>query len=100
MQWYHLLLVAGIVLTLALSVLYSIGYRRQRDPVLRGLNAARMNISMGLLLIGLAVLQAALFKMSSLRLGLATVFALVGLFNLFAGRKNLVYYRSLRNKAA
>ncbi|MNI96397.1 hypothetical protein D3C73_1548320 [compost metagenome] len=59
-----------------------------------------MNICMGLMLIGIAVLQVSLFEMSSLRLVLGTLFALIGLFNVFAGRKNLGYYQSLKSKPA
>lgn len=99
MEWYHMLLIAVVILTLAMSVYFSYRYRREQEAVQRGLYAARMNIFMGLMLLDIAALQALLFQMSSLRLVLATLFGLIGLFNIFAGRKNLSYYRSIRGKA-
>lgn len=100
MEWFQTLLTALILLALGASVFYSFSYRRKRDPALRGLSAAKMNISMGLLLLLLAVMQVSQFEMSSLRLVLGTVFALIGLFNLFAGLKNRTYFRSLQNKSS
>lgn len=97
-EWYHLLLAAVIAITLSLSVWFSLRYRRQQDKMLRGLYAAKMNMSMGSMLLLIAVLQVVLFEMSSLRLALAAIFALTGLFNLFAGRKNLEYYRLLSSR--
>jgi uncharacterized membrane-anchored protein len=100
LEWYHWLLTVIALAALSLSVFYSFSYRRRQDHVLRGLYAAKMNIYMGLMLLDIAVLQVSLFEMSSLRLVLSTLFALIGLFNLFAGRKNLGYYQSLQKKAA
>lgn len=100
MQWLQMLLTVLVLLALGCSVFYSFSYRRQRDPARRGLSAANMNISMGLLLLLLAVMQVSQFQMSSLRLVLGTVFALIGLFNLFAGLKNRSYFRSLQNKSS
>lgn len=97
LAWYHIVLLAVILLTLILSVGYSFRHRRQQNPSLKGLYAARMNISMGLLLLALAILQLALFDMSTGRLVLGTAFALLGLFNLFAGIKNHSYFRSLKS---
>ncbi|WP_438446142.1 YtpI family protein [Gorillibacterium sp. sgz5001074] len=95
MQWFQLLFITLILIALAGSVFYSFRYRRQRDPAAKGLSAAKMNISMGALLLLLALMQATLFEMSTLRLVMATLFALIGLFNLFAGFKNRSYYRTL-----
>lgn len=100
MEWIQTLFIVLILLALAGSVFYSIRYRTQRDPAVKGLSAANMNISMGLMLMLLAFMQAFLFEMSTLRLVLATVFALIGLFNLFAGFKNRSYFQTLRNKSS
>jgi len=77
-----------IVLFSLLSVFFSIRARRARDGRLRRLYAARMNISMGVMLILIAVIQIFMFSVSTMRVIIGTVFLLLGLFNLFAGLRN------------
>lgn len=93
LEWYHSILLVLILISLTLSVFYSFSYRRKQEPCLRGIYMARMNMSMGLLLVLVSLLQAAMFEMSTLRLVLSVIFALLGLFNLFAGLKNHSYFR-------
>jgi len=81
-------LFALIVVALAVSGYFSIRYRRSRDPRMRGLQAARMNIAMGIMLLLIAVTQLFFFTDSSLRRVFGTVCVLLGLFNLFAGIRN------------
>jgi len=95
LQW---LLMAGIAVTLILSLVFSFKSRRSADPRLRGLNAARMNIFMGLMLLLVATVQIALYRASTLQVIVGTLFALLGLFNLFAGIRNRTHYASLRKK--
>jgi len=47
-----------------------------------------MNISMGLMLIFMAMVQMLLFTGSTIRVIVGAVFIVVGLFNLFAGIRN------------
>jgi len=85
LQWVFGILVVASVL---FSALYSIRSRRTRDGRLRGLYASRMNISMGLMLIFIAIIQMFIFPGSSVRVVVGAVFLLLGLFNLFAGLRN------------
>jgi hypothetical protein len=100
MEWIQTVLTGLILLALTSSVFYSFSYRRKREPAQRGMYAAKMNISMGLLLLLLAAMQVSQFEMSLFRMIFSTAFALIGLFNLFAGFKNRSYFRSLQNKSS
>lgn len=82
------LLAALILLSSVSSVVFSVRSRRTLDARLRGLYAARMNISMGLMLIFIALIQMFLFSGSTTRVIVGAVFLLLGLFNLFAGARN------------
>lgn len=84
-QW---MLSALIIVFVAFSVYYSFRFRRSTDPKLRGLYGARMNISMGLMLIIIAISQLFFFTDSVTRRIFGTVCLLLGLFNLFAGLRN------------
>jgi hypothetical protein len=79
---------AAIALSCVLSVVFSFRSRRATDPKARGLNAARMNLSMGALLILAALVQIVLFEPDTVRIIIGTLFLLLGLFNLFAGLRN------------
>jgi len=81
--------------TLVFSVVYSFRSRRSRDGRYRGLYASRMNISMGLMLIVLALIQMLLFPGSSIRVVVGAVFILLGLYNLFAGIRNHSHFAKL-----
>jgi hypothetical protein len=88
---------ALILITLVASVFYSFKYRRQTDPTLRGLFAARMNIYMGIMLVLIAVSQLFFFNDSSVRRIFGTICLLLGLFNLFSGiRSHGAYQRQKR----
>jgi hypothetical protein len=97
-EWFDLINVSLwllgilIVLTSVLSAVYSIRSRRTADGRLRGLYGARMNISMGLMLIFIALLQMFLFPGSTIRVIVGAVFMLIGLFNLFAGLRNHSFF--------
>lgn len=92
MQW---LLAPGIFITLALSVLFSFKTRRSADPMARGINNARMNISMGLMLLFIAAVQLFLSGESTLRIVIGALFMVIGLFNLFAGLRNYSVFRNM-----
>lgn len=79
---------AAIVLTSALSVFFSFRSRRSSGPKQRGLNAARMNLCMGALLISMALVQFILFEPDTVRIILGSVFFVIGFFNVFAGFRN------------
>ncbi|WP_372632081.1 YtpI family protein [Cohnella sp.] len=92
LQWLFGILV---VVTVLFSALYSVRSRRTRDGRLRGLYASRMNISMGLMLIFIAIIQMFMFPGSSVRVVVGAVFLLLGLFNLFAGLRNHSHFSRL-----
>ncbi|HZG76737.1 MAG TPA: YtpI family protein [Paenibacillus sp.] len=79
---------AAIALSCVLSVVFSFRSRRATDPRTRGLNAARMNLSMGALLVLAALVQIVLFEPDTVRIIVGALFLLLGLFNLFAGLRN------------
>ena len=89
LQWALLALVAVLS---ALTVRYSFKSRRAGDPRLRGLYGARMNISMGSMVIGIACLYMLLFSGSTLKVIVGAVLILLGLFNIFAGLRNYAVY--------
>lgn len=82
------ILSAFILITLAFSVYYALRYRRQTNQVQRGIFAARMNICMGLMLILLSIAQLFFFNDTAIRRVIATIFLLIGLFNLYSGIRN------------
>lgn len=82
----------GILLTCILSVVFSFKSRRSTDPKLRGLNGARMNISMGAFLLLAALVQLVLFEPDTLRVIVGSVFLLLGLFNIFSGLRNYSHF--------
>ncbi|TFE27837.1 YtpI family protein [Cohnella luojiensis] len=86
---------ALIIVTCFLSALYSFRSRRTNDGLQRGLYASKMNISMGLMLIFIAIIQMFLFSGSSLRVVIGALFFLLGLFNLFAGMRNRSHFTRL-----
>ncbi len=79
---------AAIAAACLLSVFFSFRSRRATEPRVRGLNAARMNISMGALLLLAALVQIVLFEPDTVRIIVGAMFLLLGLFNLFAGLRN------------
>jgi len=93
MAWYQYVLTVLIVASLGFSVFYSFRYRLHKDPQARGLYAARMNISMGMLLILLSLVQLFQFEMNTVRLVIGALLLLLGLFNLFAGLRNHSRFR-------
>lgn len=92
LQWLFGILV---VVSVFFSALYSFRSRRASDGRLRGLYASRMNISMGLMLIFIALIQMFMFPGSSIRVVVGAAFLLLGLFNLFAGLRNHSHFTRL-----
>lgn len=92
MEILQQILVVLICLTLICSLYFSIRSRRSSDGVLRGLYGARMNISMGLMLLFMAFIQMVMFTGSTVRVLVGTLLLAVGLFNLFAGLRNHSYF--------
>lgn len=93
MQW---LLAPGIFFTLVLSAIFSFKSRRSADARIRGIFAARMNVSMGIMLLLIAAVQLFMSGESTLRIVIGAVFMLLGVFNLFAGLRNLSAYRVMK----
>ncbi|MFC5468880.1 YtpI family protein [Cohnella suwonensis] len=84
-----------IVVTCCSSAFYSFRSRRSGNRRDSGLYASRMNISIGLMLIFIAVIQMFMFTGSSVRVVVGSVFMLLGLFNLFAGMRNHSHFSRL-----
>lgn len=93
MQWVF---APAIVITLALSVIFSFKARRASGQRSRGLHASRMNMSMGIMLVFIAGVQLLLSAQSTLRIIIGALFLVIGLFNLFAGLRNHSVYRTMR----
>ncbi|MGO4371374.1 YtpI family protein [Paenibacillus sp. 2TAB19] len=93
LQW---LLLPCILITLVLSVVFSLKSRRGTDAKLRGMNAAKMNISMGVMLMFIALVQLFLSNESTVRIVIGSLFLVLGVFNLFAGLRNLSVYRTMK----
>jgi hypothetical protein len=86
------ILYAAVVATSVLSVYFSFRSRRADTVKKSAIYAARMNICMGIMLICIALIQILLFDSSTVRVIVGTVFLLLGLFNLFAGLRNHMFY--------
>lgn len=87
---------AFLFATLGLSIYYSFAARKEKEPTAKGIKTARMNISMGLMLVGISLNQWLGYDYSTRRLIVGMVFLLLGLFNLFAGLRNHSIYSSRR----
>lgn len=83
-----------ILVSLVLSVVFSYKSRRSSDPRQRGVNAARMNVSMGVMLLFISIIQLFMSNESTFKIVIGAVFMVIGLFNLFAGLRNLSAYRA------
>lgn len=94
MQW---LLVPGILISLVFSAIFSFKSRRSADARTRAVFSARMNISMGVMLLFIALVQLFLSGGSTLRIVIGAIFLVLGVFNLFAGFRNLSLYSSTRS---
>ncbi|WP_195571894.1 YtpI family protein [Paenibacillus sp. 1001270B_150601_E10] len=88
MQVIQTILIGLICVASLSSVFFSFRSRRSQDALLRGLYAARMNISMGLMLIFIAIIQMTMFTGSTVRVIVGAVLLCLGAFNLFAGLRN------------
>ncbi|GGH14616.1 YtpI family protein [Paenibacillus segetis] len=87
-QGIQYVLYVGLIISSVCSLVFSFRSRRSSDGTLRGLYNAKMNISMGAMLIILALIQMFLFTGSSLRVVIGALFMVLGAFNIFAGIRN------------
>lgn len=99
MHTLQLILFILIALTVAVSIAYSIRFRREKEPIKKGMYNARLNISMGIMLIAIAISQLFFFNDSNIRRVFGTVCLLLGLFNLFAGIRNHGAYQRYLDKS-
>ncbi|MHA6485228.1 YtpI family protein [Paenibacillus sp. strain BS8-2] len=83
------ILVPIILVSLVLSVFFSFKSRRSPDSRVRAVNAARMNISMGVMLLFMSIIQLFMSDESTFKIVIGSIFMVIGLFNLFAGLRNL-----------
>jgi hypothetical protein len=87
-----------VLIALGYSIYFSVKYRRQTDPIARGLYQSKQNIAMGFTLVLLAIYPLYLIQGTNLALIIGILFLLIGLFNLFAGIRNQAVYRSKQKK--
>jgi len=93
-MYIYAALAVFIFISLLFSVIYSVRSRRVKEPVQKGIIGGKLNISMGIMLILISVVQLLNSNESTLRIVLGAIFLLLGLFNLFAGLRNHSYYRN------
>ncbi|MCM3747968.1 YtpI family protein [Paenibacillus pasadenensis] len=98
--WLQWILIAGIIASSVFSVINSFRSRRSKDANQRALYAAKMNISMGVMLILIAFIQMFVYTGSTLRVIVGAVFMLLGLFNIFAGIRNRSVIRTVMERNA
>lgn len=91
-QAIEYVLYAVLIIACVCSVYFSFRSRRSLDPAVRGMNAAKNNVSMGVMLIVLAIIQMFMFTGSSLRVVIGALFMVLGAFNIFAGLRNISFY--------
>lgn len=96
----HIVYYCLFILTFAsagAALFYSVRSRRSQQPNEKGVLTAKLNISMGLMLLFIAAIQ--LISMDSwVRIIVGIVFLLLGLFNLFAGFRNHRYFSAMFTK--
>lgn len=83
---------AAIVFLLA-SIYYSYKRRRANSAKAMGVASSKMNVCMGSMLIALGIIPLFINVQSWVHFTVGIVFTLLGLFNLFAGLRNLSLYR-------
>jgi TRAP-type C4-dicarboxylate transport system permease small subunit len=87
------IIIFGFILALGFTLYYSVKFRRERQPDLRGLLQAKQNISMGIVLVLLSAYPIlGISGTAGIIVGL--LFLLMGLFNLFAGIRNHSTYQA------
>ncbi|QGQ97811.1 hypothetical protein EHS13_24430 [Paenibacillus psychroresistens] len=94
LSYFSFFLTTVILLSLLATVFYSYRSRLQTDAFKKGVLSSKMNISMGFMLVSMALLQIFLFEANNMRTVLGIIFLLLGLFNFFSGARNLMHYRS------
>ena len=89
-QWF---LSPVIFISALFTIYFSVKSRQVKDPLKKGIQGGKLNISMGIMLIFISFVQLFLSNESTLRIVLGAVFLVLGIFNLFAGMRNLSYYQ-------
>ncbi|NBD26087.1 YtpI family protein [Paenibacillus glycinis] len=92
----HWVIVLVICLTSLMSVYFSFKARRASDTRLRGMLSARLNMSMGVMLVFIALFMMLAFTGSTVKVIISGLIIVIGLFNLFAGLRNNSVYRSMK----
>lgn len=85
-----------VILAAGFSIFYSMKtrtYRKQQNYSWMRLYNAKTNVAMGVMLIGLAIIQFTFQHLDGWRMGVGTIFLIVGLINFFFGVKHYREYR-------
>ena len=89
-QWF---LSPVIFISALFAIYFSVKSRQAKEPIKKGILGGKLNISMGIMLIFISFVQLFLSNESTLRIVLGAVFLVLGIFNLFAGMRNLSFYQ-------
>jgi len=92
-NWIYTLLDFIFVFFLCSTIFYSVRYHRQKEPIKRGIDTARMNVSMGIMIADIGVIQ--LISADLLHTIIGAIFLVLGSYNLFAGIRNYKHFKSL-----
>lgn len=96
---FRYLLLAAIIISSVLSVYYSFKSRRKTDVTERSYFGALNNIYMGISTMLVASLLVILFSSSTLKVVIAALAFLLGLFNTFAGSRNYSRLKKIREQS-
>lgn len=83
-----------IFISLLCSIYFSVKSRQAKEPIRKGILSGKLNISMGIMLIFISFVQLFLSNESTLRIILGAIFLVIGAFNLFAGLRNLRFFKN------
>lgn len=99
-MWIQYVMLALVLAATCVTVYHSYQTRRAPGRKAKGLSSSRTNISMGVMLILAAVALLFMFSDSGTRRTVASVFAIIGVFNLYAGLRNYGTYSRLPDEQA
>lgn len=91
------LLFALLIITCLCSAFYSYRSRRTTDIRLRGIYGSNMNISLGVMLVVLALICMFIFHGSTAGVVVEALFLVMGAFNIFAGLRNRSHFNRMKS---
>ncbi|QYY43436.1 YtpI family protein [Aneurinibacillus thermoaerophilus] len=86
-----------IILSATIAIYYAITWRSQPGVIAR-IYQARMNIGMGIFLLGVGTNQLMFDDVDTIRLVIGIIFLFIGAVNLIMGIRNLTYFTKLKRE--